>query len=136
MIIPRPEKFRQQKMSFLSSVLDFGIGFSSHLHHFILELGQEPIDNLVLLDGQRVQVDLFHALDLASLDETAQLGDRLPFLLLRLWTTTARSSSSTAVTAASVSSTPITETATSSGSSVSHVGLNAQVSDWRVALRR
>lgn len=39
----------------------------AYLHNLILELGQEEVDNLVLLDGQRVQVDLFHALDLASL---------------------------------------------------------------------
>lgn len=49
------------------------------LHDLILELRQEEVDNLVLLDGQRVQVDLLHAGDLAGLDETAELGDGLPF---------------------------------------------------------
>ena len=37
------------------------------LHHLVLELGQELVHNLVLLDGQRVQVDLLHAVDLAGL---------------------------------------------------------------------
>ena len=37
------------------------------LHHFILELGQEGVDDLVLLDGQREEVDLLHGLDLAIL---------------------------------------------------------------------
>ena len=44
---------------------------NTHLHHLILQLGQEPIDNLVLLDGQRVQVYFLHALDLAGLDQPA-----------------------------------------------------------------
>ena len=30
------------------------------LHDLILELGQEEVDDLVLLDGQREQVDLLH----------------------------------------------------------------------------
>jgi len=29
---------------------------SSHLHNLILELGKEEIDDLVLLDGERVEV--------------------------------------------------------------------------------
>jgi hypothetical protein len=71
------------------------------LHDLVLELGQEEVDDLVLLDGERVEVavccqskiptsspppvnvHLLHALDLASLYETAELGNGLPFLLLR-----------------------------------------------------
>lgn len=70
------------------------------LHDLVLELGKEEVDDLVLLDGERVEVaaccqpkfftssvvlvnvHLLHALDLASLHETAELGDGLPFLLL------------------------------------------------------
>jgi hypothetical protein len=33
---------------------------------------------------QRVEVDLLHGSDLAGLDETAELGDGLPLLLLLL----------------------------------------------------
>jgi hypothetical protein len=47
----------------------------SHLHDLILELGQEVVDDLVLLDGQRVKVDLLHAVDLAGLDAA---GDSYP----------------------------------------------------------
>ena len=30
------------------------------LHHLVLQLGQEKVDDLVLLDGKREQVNLFH----------------------------------------------------------------------------
>ena len=93
----------------------------AHLHDLILEGGEEEIDNLVLLDGQRVEVDLLHGLDLAGLDETTELGDGLPLLLLLLGATTA----ATATTATSTLTTTVaarTETTTSTGSSVSHFG--------------
>lgn len=48
------------------------------LHDFILELGQEEVDDLVFLNGEREEVDLLHGLDLAVLHETAELGDRNP----------------------------------------------------------
>jgi hypothetical protein len=54
----------------------------SYLHDLILELRQEPVDDLIFLDGKGVQIDLFHALNLACLDETAEFGDGLPFLLV------------------------------------------------------
>lgn len=57
---------------------------STYLHDLVLELGQEEIHNLELLDGERVQVYLLHALDLAGLDQAAQLGHGLPLLLLGL----------------------------------------------------
>lgn len=84
--------------------------FVSYLHDLILELRQEEVDNLVLLDRQRVQVDLLHAGDLAGLDETAELGDGLPFLLLlcaaaTTATTTATATVTTTVTARAKSST-------------------------------
>lgn len=98
----------------------------AHLHNFILQLGQKPVDNLVLLDGERVQVDLFHALNLSSLDETAQLGDWLPFLLIRFRTTARASSPTATITSTSVTTAPVTETTTSTRS-VSHiVGLCAK----------
>ena len=49
------------------------------LHDLILELGQEEIDNLEFLDGEREKVDLLHGFDLAVLYETAQLGDGNPW---------------------------------------------------------
>lgn len=44
-----------------------GTGLLLHghnLHNLVLELGQEEVDNLVLLDGQREKVELLHGLDL------------------------------------------------------------------------
>ena len=48
------------------------------LHDLILELGEEEVDDLVFLDGEREEVDFFHRLDLAILHETAELGDGDP----------------------------------------------------------
>lgn len=92
----------------------------AHLHDLILEGGEEEVDNLVLLDGQRVEVDLLHGLDLAGLDETTELGDGLPLLLLVLGSTatTATAATTTATVTTTVSSTRC-ESATSC-STVSH----------------
>jgi hypothetical protein len=43
-----------------------------------LELGEEDVDDLVLLDGEREEVDLLDRLDLAVLDEATKLGDGDP----------------------------------------------------------
>lgn len=91
--------------SFPQSVAQVGCWFS-HLHNLILELWKEEVDNLVLLDWQAVEVDLLHALDLAGLDETTELGDWLPLLLLVLSTTTSWSPAATAT--ATVSATVTT----------------------------
>lgn len=65
---------------------------------------------MVLLDGERVQVDLLHRLDLAGLDETAKLGNWLPLLLLVLVGATASTTASaSAVTTSTVSSTVCTK---------------------------
>jgi len=89
----------------------------SHLHDLILELGEESINNLVLLDGERVEVDLLHAVNLAGLDETAELRHRLPLLLLALTTT---ASTATTTTATTVSASGSETTATGSTTTVSH----------------
>lgn len=88
-----------------------------YLHNLVLELGQESVHNLVLLNRQRVQVDLLHAGDLAGLHETAQLGNGLPFLLLLRTAAAATTSTATATV-----TTARAETSTSTGSSVSHFG--------------
>jgi len=53
------------------------------LQDFVLQvvLGHEVVDDLVLLDGEAHEVDLLE-LDVTVLDETAQLGNRGPLLLL------------------------------------------------------
>lgn len=77
----------------------------SHLHDLVLEGGEEEVDDLVLLDGEGVKVDLLHGLDLAGLHETTELGDGLPLLLLALCAatgaTTATASTATVTTALS-----------------------------------
>jgi hypothetical protein len=91
----------------------------SYLHDLILELWEEEVDDLVLLDWERVKVDLLHGLDLAGLDETTELGDWLPLLLLVLVGTTAWATSASAVTTAAVTASG-TETGSSSWC-VSHI---------------
>lgn len=90
---------------------------AAYLHDLVLELGQEEVDDLVLLDGQRVQVDLLHALDLAGLYETAQLGDGLPLLLLAL---AAATSTATTASTSTIAATTVAETTTTGTASVSH----------------
>lgn len=77
----------------------------THLHDLVLELRQEEVHDLVLLDRQGVEVDLLHALDLAGLYETTELGDGLPFLLVAL-----RAAAS--ATAAATATSTVTATAT------------------------
>lgn len=107
-----------------------------YLHDLVLECGQEKVNDLVLLDGQRVQVDLLHGSDLAGLDETAELGHRLPFLLLAL---VASATSSSTATAASTGIAPSTKSSScasrgsacsaSGCSSVSHVVVFSRCND-------
>merc|ERR1719331_2119537 len=63
-----------------------GAGLLLHGHdlqHVVLEGGpQEEVDYLELLNGEREEVDLLERLDLAVLDESAELGHRDPLLLL------------------------------------------------------
>lgn len=68
-------------MTHVSKRSQRSLWFLSHLHDLVLQLGEKVVDDLVLLDGKRVQVDLLHACDLSSLDKSTQLGDWLPFLL-------------------------------------------------------
>lgn len=108
----------------------------SYLHDLVLELGKEVVDDLVLLDGERVKVDLLHALDLAALHETAQLGDGHPFLVAVLGATTSATSTSTATASVAATVTSGTETATGSASfaasSVASVGhtVALEIGSW------
>jgi len=93
-----------------------GAGLLLHghdLHDLVLEFGEEEVDDLEFLDGEREKVDLLHRLDLAILDETAEFGDRDPLLLLIFAASTAGS------TAASATTTSTSKSTTSTGS-VSH----------------
>jgi len=58
------------------------------LHHLILQLAtEEGVDDLVLLDGQREEVDLLQRLYLAALHETSKLGHGHPLASLILVST-------------------------------------------------
>lgn len=50
----------------------------SNGHDLVLESGKELVDDLVLLDGEREEVDLLHRLDLSVVDQTSELGHGLP----------------------------------------------------------
>lgn len=49
-----------------------------NLHDLVLEVREEEVDDLVLLDGEREEVDLLHGLDLSVLHETTEFGDGNP----------------------------------------------------------
>ena len=82
------------------------------LHDLILEGGQEVVNDLVLLDGEREQVDLLDRLNLAVLDETSELGDGSPGLLLVL-ASTATSTTKATVTTATTTTVTASKTTTS-----------------------
>jgi len=89
------------------------------LHDLVLKFGQEVVYNLVLLDGERVKVDLLHAGDLPGLDEATQLGDGLPLLLVVLtgasaWASSSAASASVAATVATGSESAATGSTSSS----------------------
>jgi hypothetical protein len=88
----------------------------THLHDLVLEGGEEEVDDLVLLDRERVKVDLLHGLDLAGLYETTELGDGLPLLLLALCAATG------ATTAAASTATVTAALGTATGSKSTSVG--------------
>lgn len=113
---------------------------SSYLHNLILKFRQEPIDDLVFLDGQRVQVDFLHALDLASFDEASQFRDGLPFFLLALLSAAAGSSTSAPSSSVAASIAPRAKSTTSCSTSVGHSRLCVEIgSEWcasRLVCRR
>jgi len=85
------------------------------LHDLIFEFGKEEVDDLVLLDWEREEVDLLHRFDFAVFYETAELGDGLPLLLLVF----AASTTGTPAPTATITATT-TKTTASASSSVSH----------------
>merc|ERR1719242_2150722 len=98
-----------------SSLTSSGLLLDRHdLQNLVLQSRpNEHVNDLMLFDGERVEVDLLQALDLSILHQTAQLGDRHPVLLLLASTSTA---SSAATAAASVTTSPATISESSSES--------------------
>jgi len=92
------------------------------LHNLIFQFGQEVVDNLELLDWQRMQVDFFHGFYLAQLDETTELSDGLPlFLLILSGTTTTTSTATTTSSTTTVTGSSARSKSASSSCSVGHV---------------
>merc|ERR1719367_682106 len=92
------------------------------LQHIVLKGGpEEEVDDLKLLNGEREEVNLLEGLDLAILDEAAQLGHRDPLLLLLAAATTTSAAASPA-TAAAVTSSPTAPTATKTSSETTTIG--------------
>jgi len=96
------------------------------LHNLILQLRQEEIHNLVLLDGQRMQIDLLHGLDLPLLHQPTQLGDRLPLLLLVLVRAPTRPTASAATA-------PITTISSSVAAGTESTAASCCSSSWCVS---
>jgi len=95
------------------------------LQNFILEgRTDEHVDDLELLDGHGEQVDLLQRLDLSILDETSQLGDGDPFLLLLAPSSASATSPSSVSTSSSISSisSPTTSSITKSSTETSSIG--------------
>jgi len=49
-----------------------------NLHNFILQVGEEKVDDLKLFHWKGEKIDLFHRFDLAVLHKTTELGDGDP----------------------------------------------------------
>jgi hypothetical protein len=82
-----------------STLTGSGLLLNRHdLHDLISELGKEVINDLVLLDREREKVDFFNRLDLVSLDETTELGNGNPLVLLLSTTATTATGSTTTTT--------------------------------------
>lgn len=87
------------------------------LHDLILENGEELVDDLVLLDGESVEVDLLHGLDVTGLNESTKLGDGNPSLLLVLSSSASAASATSATSTTTVATVTSTTAKSSSGSS-------------------
>jgi hypothetical protein len=88
-----------------STLTSSGLLLNRHdLHDFILKLGKEVINDLILLDGKREEIDFFNRLDLVSLDETTEFGDRNPFVLFFSTTSTSATTATTTSTSKTTAS--------------------------------
>merc|ERR1719422_2879218 len=104
------------------SLTSSGLLLDRHdLQNLILESrSNEAVNDLVLFDGERVEVDLLQALDLSILYQTSQFGDWDPVLLFL-----ATSSTSTTTPASiSESSTETSSITTTGWSTVRHIYLS------------
>jgi len=97
--------------------------YGHDLHDLILQFGEEEVNNLILLDGEREQVDLFNGLDLAILNEATELGNGDPLLVLVITTaTTIATATATAPVAATSTSSIATTTTSKTTASTATIG--------------
>merc|ERR1712061_963018 len=98
-----------------SSLTSSGLLLDGHdLENLVLQSGtDEHVNDLVLFDGERVEIDLLQALDLSILHQTAQLRHGNPVFLLLA---SASSASSATTSASSATASPATITKSSSES--------------------
>jgi len=99
------------------SLTSSGLLLDRHdLQNLILESrSNEAVNDLVLFDGKRVEVDLLQTLDLSILDQTSQFGDWDPVLLF-LATSSTSTTTASAATASSTSPASISESSTETSS--------------------
>jgi len=99
------------------SLSSLGLLLDGHDAHdlvgkLVLDVGDESVDDGGFLDGDGVGEDLLEALDLSGLDESSELGQGSPFVLVESSSATGSSSSSSS--ASSASSVSSSESSTSS----------------------
>merc|ERR1719219_977146 len=84
------------------------------LQDLVLQGGEKHVDDLMFLDWEREQVDLFEALDLSILDQTTEFGHRDPILFRFFATASAASTTTATSTAASASAATASKAASES----------------------
>jgi len=89
------------------------------LHDFVLELREEEVDDLILLHGEREEVDFLEALDESLLHETTKLGHGLPCTFLALATISSTSATSVTVSASATASAKASVASVSTSSAAS-----------------
>lgn len=106
-----------------------GLLLNGHdLHHLILEgRAEEELDNLVLLHGERVKVDLLDRLNLALLDQATELGAGHPLLVIIALGSTTAPTATAAIATASTTTAAIAKSAAEATAlttcTISHDGL-------------
>ncbi len=103
------------------SLTGLGLLLDGHdLHDLVRELSlgasKELIDDLGLLDGDGVSVDLFEGLDVVVLNKSAELGEGSPLLVVTAATSGTAGAASTALSATAATSATATASITEASS--------------------
>merc|ERR1719445_2881509 len=108
------------------SLTSSGLLLDRHdLQNLVLQSrSNKGVNDLVLFDGKRVEVDLLQTLDLSVLDETSQLGDWNPVLLFLAASSATTTTASASPASISESSTETSSIAATGWSTVRHIYLS------------